>query len=412
MLLQDFLNSNFPVDTDPRTIVNYFFDTFGVNVKVEGDLFLFKYDMIAAKWLEPITHDCRGTIMRNTFNGWKICSRPWNKFFNQHEGHCPIFKNFEEYLKNPKAYIMEKVDGTAIQLWYDDMKKEWRVSTLGSISTTNINDMTDFTFADLFLKIIREKMSLVEPWTHMQMFDMIQGNTIMFELCTKHNRILTKYPDDRIYLISMRNNETGEYTDKEILESLNRSYIKAYIPKSYTFNELQLTSLEGVLRFVEVASKDADTYGEFAEGFVCYDNGTPIAKIKNQTYLSLHHLSGGDKAHTRNYIIEAFFNANMDDVMKVIDDDMKEFVEKIRMWYIIKVDAITKDVKKISSQTYATQKDYALAVQTLKDPSLLSMYFANKDKILKGSFDHDDINGWFKKFYEKYEKELKALQEI
>jgi predicted transcriptional regulator len=160
---------------------------------------------------------------------------------------------------------------------------------------------------------------------------------------------------------------------------------------------------------VEESAKDNARYGEYSEGFVGYVDGTPVAKFKNNTYLSLHHLSGGDTAHTKNVVLEAFFNASIDDMMKVLTDPMKEFVEKIRQWYVAKSAAVMADYKAIAEGAYADQKAYALRVQQIADKALMSFFFANKEKVIGKTLSQEDINTFFKAGWAKYEKELKAL---
>ena len=65
-------------------IANDFMEKFGVGVKQEDDLYQFKYNMLAAKWLpDNITKESRGVIIRRDNNAWSIVSRPFDKFFNQ-----------------------------------------------------------------------------------------------------------------------------------------------------------------------------------------------------------------------------------------------------------------------------------------------------------------------------------------
>jgi T4 RnlA family RNA ligase len=407
MLLLNYLNKNFNTTGtwSADELIAHFMDTFGVGVKVEKDLYLFKYDMIAAKWVDPLVRNCRGTILSKG-ESWEICSRPWDKFFNQSEGHSGIYTDqlFAAWVSSTSPYLMQKVDGTAIQVWYDKIRKRWNASTLGTITPSKVGDY-NFTFSDLFWKVLNEADGVNLNFINN---DNAKGCTFLFELCTTYNRILTKYPTDRIYLLSVRNNKTGEYWKPEELANVALA-LKVMLPEAYTFNQLGLKDLESTNKFIEDASKDNDKYGEYSEGFVAYVAGTPVAKFKNNTYLSLHHISGGDTAHTKNVVIEAFFNASIDDMMKVLTDPMQEFVEKIRQWYIAKSSAIMADYKAIAEGTYADQKAYALRVQQTSDKSLMSFFFSNKEKILNKTLSQEDINDFFKLGWVKYEKEIKAL---
>jgi T4 RnlA family RNA ligase len=377
-------------------------ETFGVDVKIEKNTYLLKYDMICAKWLEPLVRDCRGTILRKG-ESWEICSRPFEKFFNQSEGHSGIHSDdlFRKWIAEKSPYLMQKADGTAIQVWYDKGYKRWVSSTLGTITPFKVGDYA-FTFADLFWKVMGEGAQVFGTDEKYKDF------TFIFELCTVYNRILTKYPTDRIYLLAVRNNQTGEYMDTFMLEVFGKAF-GVFVPAYYSFTELGLVDLESTYKFIEEAAKDNTKYGEYSEGFVAYVNGVPIAKFKNNTYLSLHHLSGGDTAHTKNVVIEAFFNASIDDMMKVLTDPMVAFVEAIRKWYIAKSAAVMADYKAIAEGTYADQKAYALRVQQIEDKGLMAFFFANKEKVVSKTLSQDDINHFFKNAWSKYEKELKAL---
>jgi T4 RnlA family RNA ligase len=404
MILLDYLDKTFPSSGvwNDADLVTHFMDNFGVGVKIEKDTYLMKYDMICAKWLEPLVRECRGTILRKGAT-WEICSRPWRKFFNCQEGHSGIHTNelFSKWIESMDPYLMQKVDGTAIQVWYDKGHKRWTASTLGTITPSKVGDYA-FTFADLFWKVMGDG---AQVFAHAEDY---QNFTFMFELCTVYNRILTKYPTDRIFILSVRNNQTGEYWSIADLDAAAAAF-GVFMPARYTFKELGLTDLESTGKFIEDAAKDNDKYGEYSEGFVGYVNGVPIAKFKNNTYLSLHHLSGGDTAHTKNVVIEAFFNASIDDMMKVLTDPMVAFVEALRKWYIAKSAEIMADYHSISDGTYADQKAYALRVQQIADKGLMSLFFASKDKVIDKTFSQEDINNFFKKAHEKYEKDLKAL---
>jgi T4 RnlA family RNA ligase len=406
MLLLDYLNKTFPSDGTwtELELITHFTDTFGVTVKFEKDLAIFKYDMILAKWSEPLVRDCRGTILRKGAS-WEICSRPWQKFFNVGEGHSGIHSDdlFRAWIASQSPYLMQKVDGTAIQLWNDKSRKRWNASTLGTITPSNVGDY-NFTFSDLFWTVLNSGKVNINFLDN----DVFKDCTFLFELCTTYNRILTKYPTDRIFLLSVRENKTGEYWDTEDLANV-AAELGVFLPAAYTFAQLGLVDLESTAKFIEEAAKDNEKYGEYSEGFVGYVDGTPVAKFKNNTYLSLHHLSGGDTAHTKNVVIEAFFNASIDDMMKVLTDPMVAYVEALRQWYIAKSAAVMADYKAIAEGTYADQKAYALRVQQIADKGLMSFFFANKEKVVAKSLSQEDINNFFKKGWEKYEKELKAL---
>jgi hypothetical protein len=192
-LLIKYLNDNYAKGPDD-TIAVHFMEKFGVNVKTEDDLFLFKYNQLSVKWTEKITHECRGCILSFREGAWKFISRPFDKFFNVGEFYCSF--NIDDFKDKKDQYsLVEKADGTCIQLYYDG--KFWRASTLGSITPTEIND-TGKAFDVLFWEMFGDNVS-----------DADIGFTFVFELCSWHNRIVSKYPTPRLYFLGARDNSNG-----------------------------------------------------------------------------------------------------------------------------------------------------------------------------------------------------------
>lgn len=202
--LLSYLNGNHAT-TKLEDMEVQFMEEFGVNVRNEDDLFQFKYNQLVAKWLRPETWECRGCILRRTNVTWKFVARPFDKFFNQHEGHSGVHEK-AVFDANIKRYaLIEKLDGTNISMWFDSKIGVWRISTLGAITTKNVGDY-NITFADLFWKTTGDKISFVNKLSD---FDKLY--TFIFELCCNENRIVTKYKKNKIVLLGIRNLETGEY---------------------------------------------------------------------------------------------------------------------------------------------------------------------------------------------------------
>jgi hypothetical protein len=400
MSLIDYLNKYFTAgasgvfENETVSIVPHFFDKFGVDVKNEGNMFLFKYDMLAAKFSIPITHECRGSIFR--FDGkWTQVSRPWLKFFNICEGYCPYF-DAKEFPKNNSLSLMTKEDGTAIQVYHDG--NIWRVSTLGTITPCNVGDY-NITFDVLF------KKTLAVDWKEFT-DSLVVGNTYMFELCTSENRIVTKYADNRVYALSIIDS-FGNYYDGQ---TVNEFAVKwnIHIPNRVMLYEHNLNGVAEVVEWVEKNSPDTADI-QFKEGYVLYDGMKPVGKIKTANYLALHHVGGGDTAHSRNVLIDAFFAGTVDDIEKVLNDSLVAFLAKLREWYAAKRAAIFNEVADIAKNEYPTQKDFALRVQKIDDKRIASFFFANKEKVIAGAIDGDDIAKFFKLGWGKFEKDIKEL---
>jgi T4 RnlA family RNA ligase len=337
MELLNYLNENFFGPFEDGFLVEHFQTNFGVDVKISGDLFLFKYDQIEANWNKTITSDCRGTILKYVYNvGWEIVSRPWRKFHNLGEFRCSI-KRFEEY---SEGELWEKLDGSCIQVY--NLEGNTKYSTLGSIDTTNVADY-NFTFSELFARLSNN-------------FQIEEGCTALFELCTPYNQIVTKYETERVYFLGVYNNNTGEISEKynEELSNLFQHKPTKFKVKDIAKNE------EDLLKWVEEQS-DNSVYGKNPEGFVLYLNSYPIAKIKNRKYLALHHIMTGDSKYVMKNLVRLFFTGKLDDVESELTDLQKEFLEKLKVYF----KNVSTDVRTLQEKISKdmTKKDYALAVQ-------------------------------------------------
>lgn len=375
MELLKYLKKHFPADGSYPTWTDeelqaHFLEQFGVHAKCQktepGTLWIFKYGQIEAKW-KPVTRECRGAILWRTAS-WTIMSWPFNKFFNQHEGKSDVMgaKSFERRMH--KFSFVEKLDGSCIQLWWDNY--EWRVSTLGMITTTKISDFTEDTFASLFWDTLDCDLD-----------DLPDGYTYIFELCSAQNRIITQYDGDVIYYLGRRDLRTGEI-DQELPEILRGS---VRLPKKHKFTDLGLTTLQECKDWVEAQSSSTE-YGKYPEGFVIYDDKGPVCKMKNSAYLALYHASGaGNLAHSQNCAIDAFWKGTIDDVWEVLPDEIKKRINVLKNWYSKKIVEIVHIIGELRQKVFKPgkdgQKDYALAVQEKVDRRLQAFFFQNREQI-------------------------------
>jgi len=397
MLLLDYLNGF--VYTNEDDLVCHFLEKFGVNVKIENDLYLFKYGQIEAKWTEAITHECRGIILRNTDDGWKVVSRPFDKFFNIGEGYCKVNDKYEIF--NLSAY--QKLDGTCAQVYFDEVLNKWRMSTLGTITPLNVGDIS-LTFDDLFWKVANDRYA---DFVRLLDFNLdLRKYTIICELCTVENMVLTRYEKDSIYLLGCRNKETGE---------LVKIALPLDIPVKWKFSEIGISTIEEAKNWVELESKKTELYGMYNEGFVLYDDKGPVAKMKNSLYIQLHHTVGaGDVRCTRNKVIEAFICGNMDDIYPVLTPSMQEFADKLRDWWINKLKEISTMVNSLCDLRFETMKEYALYIQANIPQNLQALFYQGKtQKDGKFFFDKSlDISKWLESSYKKFEDDMKLLSGI
>lgn len=393
MLLQKTL-SQLPSETN---ISNFMAENFGVNVRVEGGLYLFKYNQIHADWQRPETHECRGVILDS--NGWKILSRPFDKFFNLDQGHCPIFedKEFEERISD--CILIEKADGSCIQMWHDG--SFWRASTLGAISPFSIQGGSQ-TFDQLFWHL--------SGYTKNDLDTLFNPDcTYIFELCAVENQNVTTYNSDHIVLLGIRHRVSGEYISIfNHSEKLLRDKVR--LPHFFNVSDIAIENKDQLWSWVEGQSFIHEKYGRNPEGFVIYSSdGKPLAKCKNKKYLSLHRFGGGDIHHAHNGIIECLMAETLDDIYHDLNPRMREFADKLQIHVADQMRTWTHELHSLAGN-YESRKEYALAVQDrVKDSRVRPFAFMNIESIQNGKNIEDDFDTWLKdpKVYQKFESQWK-----
>lgn len=381
---------------NPDKIKKDFQVKFGVNVRQEGDLFLFKYGLITARW-HDVTKECRGTILRLGDHGWDLLARPFDKFFNQHEGHCPVFEADAFAAALPTSALTVKADGSCIQVWHDG--NAWRVSTLGTITTLNVYD-NKFTFEHLFRKTVGNIF-----WQELD-----SNLTYLFELCTEDNRIVTQYAADHAVLLAARDRSSGAYLqdielDYEIYDGAFReaNIVRPQLLHPY---ELGLRSLNDVKDFIEESSH-TDKYGKYPEGFVLYDwqSFHPLAKMKNAKYTSLHSFGGGDIAHSKNQIIDAIFLGYVDDIYDVLSDRLRGFADDVKIRASDLTHETLEMLDKMKSVDFSTRKAYAAFVQNHAEPKVQGFFFKNANDFMKKDLDDagERFEKWLKEHYGRFD---------
>lgn len=407
--LQHYLNKYFTGDigvyeNSQVDITTHFREKFGVNIKRENNLFHFKYNQLEAKFCYPLVKECRGHILAYD-NGWKFISRPFDKFFNQHEGYCPIFDNKDfTPLANQLAFV-EKIDGSCIRLFFDSNTLIWRASTLGTITAFTVGD-SNITFSELFWNTIGIDTKSFETYASKEY-------TYVFELACEENRIVTQYPKNFVALLGTRNNETGEYIDRnaneefviKLYEKANISYDNLRLPHIKFMYEVGIKSIEEAKMWIEKESEDILKYGNYAEGFVIYNGCYPIAKMKNMKYVSLHSIGGGDLKHSINVAIDAFFLETIDDIYDVLFQSTKVFIEALKKKVIDDSQVVHKIIsEKFTGKEFSNQKEYAMCVLSSVDKKYSGFFFGNKEKILDPKTDvYELFRFWLKSNYSKFD---------
>lgn len=393
MNLLSYLCEHFPV-FDFETIKKHFLSEFGVDVKKYENKYLFKYDTILADFSKEVTHECRGTIIYYDKGNYRYYSRPFDKFFNLHEGKHSW--NNDKYLESNAHNIrlVEKKDGSCIQVYYDYENEQYRASTLGSIQTESVFD-EPYTFSDLFWKIFDGAFELHRPCTY------------LFELWTKSNQVVTNYDEDHLTLLSVRNVD-GRYSNRDLLEKTVHG-TKIRLP---IFIDRVFKNISEINEFVENQSNLEHIYGEVPEGFVAYDiqSHKPAFKVKNLRYVQYHRINTGDCRYVTKNMASALFEGNIDDMYSQLSDSNKEYVDRLRKVILEEQVIINEYSEKLSKCT--SKKEMALMMRdsipkTIENYS--GMFFMNYDNIVLG--ENPSLVEWMRqdKRYNKYMDKWKIV---
>jgi RNA ligase len=233
-------------------------------------------DLIAQR--NAIRRECRGLLF---YPDGRIMSRRLHKFFNVNERDETADRFVD--LNKPHV-ILEKLDGSMIT----------PVVTSGGLRWGTKMGITDVSMqAELF---VAKNPDYIE----FSQFCIDAGHTPIYEWCSRSQRIVVDYPDDRLVLIAIRNTITGKYTDYAGLKNLVGPW-KIELVKTYPGTAASMEHLIAETRAVEDI-----------EGWIIrFDNGQMV-KIKGDWYVRIHKVKDA-LAHEKN-VVEMLINEAADDV--------------------------------------------------------------------------------------------------
>lgn len=333
---------------------------FSLKSKDYGHKVIIKYDQIGSNFTDEEVREARGIILEK--DTWKIMSWAFYKFFNSEEGHCAKV-DFDN------AKILEKCDGTMIQLYYDWVTKEWCAGTTGTAEgegevNNRLNTTFNTLFWDTFTKLGGNKDSLSE------------GNTYVFELMTPYNIVVKPHAESSLRLLTIRNLERNleydYYTVSQEAKTINIPIVQSFdFPNVSNFGHLK---------------KMFETMPWSDEGYVVVDNNFNRAKLKNPAYVAVHHLKGKTAEHNIISIVKtnevdefvATFPEREEEIYKLQTSYNKLKSELKFVWGILKTN-LPKNITKNEQKRFAM-----LVFDTMKkhgvNSSFSGLFFGLKDR--------------------------------
>lgn len=271
-------------EKDGYKVVNYVVATHDTFPAVEGE-------DIPSLYNAMVRRECRGLVF--DLEG-KIINRRYHKFFNVNERDETAIHAID--WSRPHV-ILEKLDGSMVSPCYVNGHLRWM--TKMGITDTSME-------AEAFVATHPEYVGFAENCLK-------QGATPIFEWCSNKNRIVLDYPEDRLVLTAIRDNETGKYVPHHIdaRNGWGIPVVKAF-PSNGNVHEM-----------IDWVRKSED-----AEGVVVRFDDGHMVKIKSDWYVRIHKVKSllGQERD----VVALILNNELDDMLPVLPREDVERVEKFQ----------------------------------------------------------------------------------
>lgn len=337
-------------------VVNYLInkeDTFP-EVKTSGGNHKMREE---ATYGKAIRRECRG--LKFDKNGF-ILARPYHKFFNINEKNETKLDSLDF---SKKHILLEKLDGSMIHpIKVDahyDKDHVFRMCSKMGITDVSMN-------AEVFIS--------KNTNYHNFIVNCLKENvTPIFEWCSRKNRIVIDYPEDRLVLTAIRENSTGKYYSYESMKNIS---------KEMNIDLVQEIEIEDIRKIVEFTKDKKDL-----EGYVIRFDDGHMLKIKADDYLRMHKAKDS-LTHEKN-VIYVIFNDLYDDFRSALHGTDRERMDK---FYNSVMNDFNNNVKmfvdKINQlkREYNDRKTFALNAKVPDTIRKLMFTFWEKDHVT-----HSDI---------------------
>jgi T4 RnlA family RNA ligase len=316
-------------------------DNFSVNYKpgyIVVDYILNTPELFKNEWEK----ECRGIIF--DANTGVVLSRPYHKFFNINEREESTLGY--DFLDAPHV-VLEKLDGSMIRCFKVGDRWIWGSKAGETFLTPQIEE---------FVKDKPEYMKFVEKYAHW---------TLIWEWCSRKNRIVVDHPKDRLVLTAMRHNKTGLYMDYKLMRTVARCF-------NVEFVKLMDMRLEEVSSFGD----------ENFEGIVLRFNPGHMIKVKTEKYLRYHRAK--DSITREKNVVSILVNNEADDFRTLLSPDdrvrFERFENDFFYWVGHESSFVHRNLKRWM-ELEMTKKEFALLQQKNVKPLTRRIFF----KYLEGN---------------------------
>jgi T4 RnlA family RNA ligase len=194
----------------------------------------------------------------------------------------------------------------------------------------------------------------------------------IFEYVSPFNKIVINYFDSELILLKLRDNNTGEYLDFDVIPQDIIKGIKLVNKENY--NDIhELLSLSKTL--------------EDKEGWVITFTDDTMLKLKTEWYFKLHRITT-ETMNREDYVVDIILNDKLDDVLSVIEKNdvmLVKFINDIKdkLYQFIDVMLIDVNEKKLEfiNEHNSNKTSFALKYQKDKYFNVYIQSINGKDEI-------------------------------
>lgn len=344
-----YLNEKYELLQDKESCISALQEDLGIKptYNYKYGLVVLNYSQIDSPKTNPIVIECRSLVLGLDDNEvFYIVSRSFDRFLNLGEN------GNEDKIDITTMTAYEKLDGSLIGLFFH--RGEWLYRTKSMI-------MPDIEmFADAFGNSWKDLIDgTLGDFVSVKHNPYSKEYTFILEVTSPINRIVTRYEDSKITLLSVRHNLTGEYLAQVDMVRTAEMNDWGY-PSSFKF---------GSIAQCKEAVADLPN---LQEGYVLYDmDGVPKCKIKSPLYLAVHRIRG-ESVPTPKRIMDLVFTNETDEYLTYFSEDTYMFQPYMDAFILAEQDFnISWD--RVSNIT--DQKEFAL---TIKGTPTMHLMFRKK----------------------------------
>lgn len=301
------MDYKFPVINHLNDVLPYVKDSKEFVVAERDGFIVVNYNVItpdtfgARDEADFIRRECRGITF---YEDGTIAVRKFHKFFNVNERPETQFHEID--LDKPHV-ILEKLDGSMVTPFFSDTFAGWHTK------------MGDTDVAQTVNEFSRKNPQYLE-WSAEVV---AEGKTPIFEWCSRKNRIVIDYPEDRLVLVGIRDNVTGEYLSHDKLLTAETHGIDVVQAHKATFDADFLDNVRDMIG---------------VEGFVVRFDDGHMLKIKAEDYLKLH--KAKDAISQEKNVWALVLDADVDDLKGFLLPDDRARIETFEKHLWVKVNRL------------------------------------------------------------------------